>query len=866
MRITKGLLLLFWISLFFTSEAWAQFQERFQNQSYDSPQWAGTLNQWTFLGTQGLRSQNDALEQDTAYLTHPNPQNAIFGQSFEFELALNTQANNSTNVSFYYTGYQPDATQDMAALYFYLGKNSQHPKTHLALYHQQYSHHDMQRTGEFGYYQDDWLSLKDSLHLKVLTEFYTDSTLSVKIDTGSGAYFEVFQADIDFFTTFPDYFGFRFHSSSAHPNALYIYGLAQGPVGTLGQGGSGLQLTRAEFVDTDSLVLNFNKEVDSAALWDTRVFSLNPGNAIAHIHRKGSQYQIRLQSGLSSYSTQLEINQLQSKDGQESLSTSKELTVYKQPAYRDILFSELYYSPSPNLPWSEEWVEMYNPGDQALWLDKVFLSDASTSSPLPRMVLDTQEVVIAGHEASILKDFSTSSVRTLPLSSWPTLNNDGDMLELRGPKGKIAHLSYEHDFHTEVLKGNAGYSLEVIDPEGGCYQEENFRTSPSSKGGTPGQVSAIQKRDLQAPEIVQAFTLSDRLLFLSSSEAADAQLSQPQLSIDRQDLYIDTVWYFDQGLKVYHQPEKLEQKRIEIQGLKDCQGNSQAQAVRVKQAHAPHWLDVRISEIYFNPPNEQEDFIELYNASGKALHLETLLLCGMDGGVCTDHQLISFPLVMEAKSYLVFTSSKRDLLNQFPNTPQQHIVELERLPAMNNTEGAIGLKYKGTWIDSVSYSEEDHAPQIRDAEGVSLERLNLKATNPNPAQWYSASEDAGWATPGQANSQDYGQGNPGKHYFEFSSDYISPNQDGYKDLLEITYHFPRPGFRFSISVFNEQGVEIERLTNNHHAGLQGQLYWDGTHSGSLLPVGQYILHIAWYHPDGRQGSMKKTIAVQPVFK
>ena len=81
----------------------------------------------------------------------------------------------------------------------------------------------------------------------------------------------------------------------------------------------------------------------------------------------------------------------------------------------------------------------------------------------------------------------------------------------------------------------------------------------------------------------------------------------------------------------------------------------------------------------------------------------------------------------------------------------------------------------------------------------------------------------------------------------FSSGKISPDNDGYEDVLVIDINFPGIGNVVSVTIFDESGNFIRKLSENYFAGRGGALTWDGTSAdGSLVNRGIYIFLIEMF--------------------
>ena len=161
-------------------------------------------------------------------------------------------------------------------------------------------------------------------------------------------------------------------------------------------------------------------------------------------------------------------------------------------------------------------------------------------------------------------------------------------------------------------------------------------------------------------------------------------------------------------------------------------------------------------------------------------------------------------------------------------------------------------------IDSFNYNEDFHYTLLDDEEGVSLERNSFLGGSDDPENWHSASEAAGFATPGYQNSQflllNTGQNDP----FELANKIFSPNNDGNNDLLVITYELELPGYVASIKIFDAKGRIVKNLARNLLLGTKGFVKWDGTNGDSeLASLGIYIILLELIHPSGDKRTFKK---------
>ena len=125
----------------------------------------------------------------------------------------------------------------------------------------------------------------------------------------------------------------------------------------------------------------------------------------------------------------------------------------------------------------------------------------------------------------------------------------------------------------------------------------------------------------------------------------------------------------------------------------------------------------------------------------------------------------------------------------------------------------------------------------------------------------AASESSGWGTPGAENSVS-GEELSGSDEVMFSSAKISPDKDGFEDVLVIDLNTEGIGNAVTVTVFDETGSYVRKIAENYFAGSRATLIWDGTaDDGSLVNTGIYIVLIELYDDKGKTERWKKVCAV-----
>jgi hypothetical protein len=154
-----------------------------------------------------------------------------------------------------------------------------------------------------------------------------------------------------------------------------------------------------------------------------------------------------------------------------------------------------------------------------------------------------------------------------------------------------------------------------------------------------------------------------------------------------------------------------------------------------------------------------------------------------------------------------------------------------------------------------------HFSLLAGKEGVALEKVTTDAPSADFSQWHSASEASGWGTPGAPNSvlTEY---SGTEDFVTFSSTKITPDNDGYEDILVISMKLEGSGNIVSVTIFDENGRFVKKLTDNMFAGPAATVVWDGTSlDGSLLDTGIYIFLITLFDDRGKTGRWKKVCSV-----
>ena len=262
-----------------------------------------------------------------------------------------------------------------------------------------------------------------------------------------------------------------------------------------------------------------------------------------------------------------------------------------------------------------------------------------------------------------------------------------------------------------------------------------------------------------------------------------------------------------------------------------------------------------ISELLYQPRSGEAEYVELYNDSGAEVDLAGYhIVRVLHDTLATHYPLPAFTVAPHG--YVVLTKDAASVTSCFSVQSSLLLVECN-LPSYPNDGGSVVLaRSDSTVVEWFRYSPSMHSPMLHDAAGVALERRNFARDVNETGNWFSASSVAGYGTPGYANSQSAEWLVP-ETAFDFSSELLSPDGDGYQDFLAIEYRMERADLMADASVYDAGGRQVAQLLNAALLGSHGTLEWDGRG----VPQGRYLVRIVVYDRDGTRQTLHRTVAV-----
>ncbi len=526
------------------------------------------------------------------------------------------------------------------------------------------------------------------------------------------------------------------------------------------------------------------------------------------------------------------------------------------PKQYDIVIDELMADPTPQvgLP-NSEWIELRNTSNFPINLQGWKIGDASgLSGPLPNFILqpDSFLIVCTSSAVSALAAFGT----TLSVTSFPSLDNAGELLYVQSNKGNIIHsLQYSDSWYRNDLKKDGGWTLEMIDTKNPCSGASNWNASTDNKGGTPGKKNAVDavNPDAIAPKLIRAYATDSLNIVLLFDEPLDSLKAATAINYSISDgIGIPaTASTLPQAftrvtLKLATALLRNKVYTITAQNITDCAGNNigTKNTARVGLKEIADSLDVIVNEILFNPPSNGYDYVEIYNRSNKIIDLNQTYIANRNtsGNVSSISLLSPETYLFFPQEFLVITSNPAWVKSAYITQNPDAFITLSSMPSFNDDKSnVILLNAQGKITDELAYSDKWHFKLLDNKEGVALERIDYNAPTQLEENWHSAATSVNYGTPTYKNSQfRINDGVQGE--VTISPEIVTPDNDGMDDFATVNYKFTEPGYVASITIFDASGRPVRYLQRNALCGGSGSFRWDGLgEKNQLLATGVYVV-------------------------
>jgi hypothetical protein len=544
------------------------------------------------------------------------------------------------------------------------------------------------------------------------------------------------------------------------------------------------------------------------------------------------------------------------------------LPVHAQNSARhSVLIHELLPDPIPSrgLP-NAEFIELKNVSSINLQLRNWRVSNGSTTGKInTNFILKPDSLVILVSSGSLASFQAFGSC--ISLTPFPTLNNEEDTLLLFNEKDSLIHaIAYNSSWYRNPVKKEGGWSLEMIDASQPCLQSMNWMASTSPFGGTPGKpnLTAGSIRDSTMPWIGRAYLADSLNLYIQMNEPMYDEVVSltPQIDITLQQWLPPLFQVLQVRLRQPFPKDSL--LTLRLKDLTDCSGNTSAPlSTTIGRFARQVNTQCIVNEILFDPPAGGSDYVEIYNRSTEPINVAQLMLANrtVNGLLSAARPIITSPFPLLPNQYLLLTEDSSWIHRYY--SPGQILILETALPSFPDDEGTVViLNTQGSVVDELHYTPDWHHPLMTTPQGVSLERINPMGITQQQQNWHSAASTTRFGTPGYRNAQSVPYTQASEEILTASSLVISPDLDGFQDILRLKYVLDQPGYLANIDIYTSWGALVQTIANNQLCGLQGEFAWDGfSMQKHPLKRGTYIVQARFHLPNGKVRHQKLAIGV-----
>ncbi|MDG2154193.1 MAG: lamin tail domain-containing protein [Crocinitomicaceae bacterium] len=811
----------------------------------NSPIWTGSIDDFVVNTSQEVQLNNTIAS--TSYLSTPHNMSTLDNQEWRVWTKQSFSPSSGNNGRIYLTSDDADLTNTLNGYYIQLGESGSSDA--LRLFKMEAGSSTLLCSGS-----DGQIASSFEVSIKVIRSEVGEWTLYADFSGQENYTFQNSTTDAGSLTG--SHFGFLDTYTSSNSTKFYYDDIYIGnqivdtepPV-----------MQEVNVINTTSIDLLFDEELESTSAENTSNYEIQPSfviNAAVLDISNPSLVHISLVSPLqngSSYT--IFSNNIEDNSGNlsDSQSLSFEFLIGEIPSPGDVIISEIFADPSPiiGLP-DVEYVEIYNGSDKIFDLSNWKLNDASSSGTIVSGWIMPDSYIVLSSTSNV----DSFLVSTLPVTSFPSLNNAGDDVVLIDPNGiQIDMVSYTDDWYKDDIKKSGGYSLEIINPNDPCSDISNWMASISPTGGTPGLENSVYDNtpDEEAPFITQLVSLPPNFLEIYFSEGMDSSslvnasiFTAPGLTI--QNIYVASSPAQSMIIEFNEDIETGTLYSLSIQNAQDCWLNSNEMLSTFAMTEIGILGDLIINEFVSNPYNDGKDWVELFNNSNKYIDLLNWQFANFDNDTIDNFDMINDHYVLHPGDYVVIGEDSSFILENYPSSVSGTFL-ISDLPTYSNDSSTIYLMNESNLIDKVSYNADWHFSLLDDTDGISLERIDPNGPSEDSFNWHSAAENIGFGTPGRVNSQYIPAVYNGE--YSFTNNVFSPDNDGFEDVLQVTYELNKEGLLGQVSIYDDKGRIIKNLFSNELLGTTGSFSWDGTtNEGVKASIGVYVMLFEAFSTDG----------------
>lgn len=863
-RITQFILII--ILTLIAKSSVAQFVDDFSDGDFTAnPVWAGEDVKFEVNGANELWLNAPEVTED-AYLSTAS--SAIENATWEFLVRMDFGPSSSNNTEVYLVSDQADVTGGVNGYYVRIGGESPVADAKITLQRADDGSGTAIITSVAG------MAAQDPVNMRVRVTRDATGNWELLADTLGGTAFESIGTAFDdtYFQSF--FFGIRCEYTSTRSDLFFFddFNVTGDPfVDAVAP-----QFLSVSATSSTTLQLQFDEPMDgtTAAVLSNYTVVPTAGNLTSAVVNGGDNTKVDLTFDAPftiGVLYGLTAENVEDLAGNPIVTTTHPFTYFEvgTATYRDISINEIFADPSPQILLPDaEFIELHNrTTNQYINLQDWTLSDGSSTSTLDSVIIHPGEFYIITSTANEPAFIFYGNV--MGVGSFPSLNNAGDLLELRDSSGTLMDVvNYSDEWYQDEEKADGGYTLEQINPFANCSGAANWIGSNASQGGTPNNTNSVYDitPDTEAPSITEIEVIAGDTILVEFNEPLDDDVTVSDLSVSggvtisgfsliQPDLTSMQIWFdalVDSGVTY----------TLTITNFSDCEGNANASDQGDFILPFTGVVgELVINEILYDPRTGGDDYIELKNISDRVIDLQGWYLADFDDDTIGAIIPVSWThFALEPNGIIALTEDSMNVKMEYITHGIGRFIETD-IPSMTNDSGTVFLISPTLEVaEQFSYNDDMHFALL-ETDGVSLERIDTDRPVDDPTNWHSAAATIGFGTPGLENSQYYPT-NVDAGTVTTDPEIFSPDYDGYNDVLNINYQFEEIGNLGTITIYDPRGRVVKRLVENHLLNAEGTISWDGEiEDGTKARIGMYLIHFEVFNAEGKTADHKVSTIV-----
>ncbi|WMN12159.1 lamin tail domain-containing protein [Marivirga salinae] len=555
-------------------------QDDFSDGNFsNNPEWTGDTNDFIVNESSQLQLNFEEESLRPAYLSTLTENGNLDEKEWRFDVSLDFSPSNSNKVEIYLISTTADLRDFeidgsiQEGYYLEIGENGSDDG--ISLFYRNGDNKTLIARGGDG----DFASAFD---VRIRVRRDAEANWEIGIDPNKGENFRTIATGNEASFNETAYSGFICYFTSSRSNSFYFGNIYLGDYvfDTIPP-----EILEYEILSANEIQLLFSEEITESSATDINSYLLSPGEILpSTIQHNEDTVWLNFQEGFESgVNHRLAVEGISDLEGNILESDSIEFFYFEveEAEIGDVIITEFFPDPTPvlGLP-DEEFVEIYNRSDKFIDLENWEISDnTSSSGTLPSYILYPGEHLILA-PSSAEESYADFGEVLIP-SSWRALNNGEDSVIIKNPEGiQMDGLGYNLSWYQDEEKSEGGYSIEIINPNLPCFDQNNWRASEAIAGGTPGRENSIVDLEFtgNAPEIISFKATSptqleiqfDKKMNLNSLSNAE-YIVTPENEIT--EILVEEA--FDNSVKLNLANELVNQINYEItiNEVEDCNGN-----------------------------------------------------------------------------------------------------------------------------------------------------------------------------------------------------------------------------------------------------------------------------------------------------